>query len=65
MGRAVNRSKRPRASISFDARQYELLERLAREKKVSVAWVVREAVDIYVATHRPSSASERFEPEER
>jgi len=71
MGRAVRRTKRPRASISFDARQYLLLERLAQEKKVSVAWVVREAVDSYVTQYARLGvvggprAEERSTPEDR
>ena len=38
-----------RASISFSPDTYEMLKRLARKKKVSLAWVVRDAVDRYVA----------------
>jgi len=37
-----------RASISFDSSDYEHLERLAAEKKVSLAWIVREAVSQYI-----------------
>ncbi len=37
-----------RASISFNSDDYEKLERLAAEKKVSLAWVVREAVSQYI-----------------
>lgn len=37
-----------RASISFNSEDYEELERLAAEKKVSLAWVVREAVSLYI-----------------
>lgn len=37
-----------RASISFDSEDYEELERLATEKKVSLAWIVREAVSLYI-----------------
>lgn len=40
-----------RASISFPPEVYELLEQLARRKKVSLAWVVRDAVERYVAEH--------------
>ena len=40
-----------RASISFSPDIYETLKRLARKKKVSLAWVVRDAVDRYVAEH--------------
>ncbi len=38
-----------RASISFPPDIYEVLEQLAKEKKVSLAWVVRDAVERYVA----------------
>ena len=37
-----------RASISFPPDIYEMMERLARKKKVSLAWVVRDAVERYV-----------------
>lgn len=37
-----------RASISFNSEDYDELERLAAEKKVSLAWVVREAVSLYI-----------------
>ena len=40
-----------RASISFPPDVYEILEQIARKKKVSMAWVVRDAVDRYVAEH--------------
>ena len=38
-----------RASISFPPEIYKVLEQLARQKKVSLAWVVRDAVERYVA----------------
>lgn len=44
-----------RASISFDAEDYEQLERLATEKKVSLAWVVREAVSLYIQDDAPNA----------
>ena len=42
-----------RASISFPSDIYETLEHIATEKKVSLAWVVREAVEKYVADQWP------------
>lgn len=42
-----------RASISFPPRVYEELERIAMAKKVSIAWVVREAAEKYVADQWP------------
>ncbi|HBI44013.1 MAG TPA: hypothetical protein DDY78_14355 [Planctomycetales bacterium] len=43
----------PRTTVSFPAPTYEELERLAGGKKVSVAWVVREAVDKYLSAESP------------
>ena len=42
-----------RASISFPPEIYETLEIIAREKKVSLAWVVREAAEIYIQNKWP------------
>ena len=39
-----------RASISFPPSLYETLEDLAKQKKVSLAWVVRDAAERYVAS---------------
>ena len=38
-----------RASISYPPDLYEMLEKLAKQKKVSLAWVVRDASEKYVA----------------
>jgi metal-responsive CopG/Arc/MetJ family transcriptional regulator len=38
-----------RASITFPADLYSTLEGIAHEKKVSLAWVVRDASERYVA----------------
>lgn len=42
-----------RASISFPPDVYETLEIIAREKKVSLAWVVREAAEKYITDKWP------------
>ena len=42
-----------RASISFPPDIYEILETIAKEKRVSLAWVVREAAEKYVAEKWP------------
>ena len=42
-----------RASISFPPDIYETLESIAREKKVSLAWVVREAAEQYISSKWP------------
>ncbi len=38
-----------RASISFPQETYRTLEEIAQQKKVSLAWVVREASEKYIA----------------
>jgi metal-responsive CopG/Arc/MetJ family transcriptional regulator len=38
-----------RASISFPPNLYETLEEIAKQKKVSLAWVVRDAAEKYIA----------------
>jgi predicted DNA-binding protein len=42
-----------RASISFPPEIYGTLEGIAKEKKVSLAWVVREAAEHYIAEKWP------------
>jgi hypothetical protein len=42
-----------RATISFPPDMYQTLEGIAKEKKVSLAWVVREAADQYIADKWP------------
>ena len=46
-----------RASISFPPDVYETLEIIAKEKKVSLAWVVRDATEKYVVNHKHGSGS--------
>jgi predicted DNA-binding ribbon-helix-helix protein len=48
-----------RASISFPLALYETLEDIAKQKKVSLAWVVRDAAEKYVAD-RTGAARERI-----
>jgi metal-responsive CopG/Arc/MetJ family transcriptional regulator len=49
-----------RASVSFPPDLYASLEEIARHKKVSLAWVIREAAERYAAVERPL-----VEPEEK
>lgn len=42
-----------RASISFPEEQYQVLEKIAAENKVSLAWVVRDAIDAYLKSKWP------------
>ncbi len=43
----------PRTSVTFPAELYQNLEALAKRKKVSIAWVVREAAEKYVNDQWP------------
>jgi predicted DNA-binding protein len=47
----------PRASISFPHDLYTTVEELAKKKRVSIAWIVREAVEKYVADLWPLFAN--------
>lgn len=42
-----------RASISFPPDVYQTLGEIAKEKRVSLAWVVREAAEKYIADKWP------------
>jgi predicted DNA-binding protein len=47
------RQKTTRASVTFPPELYEALEDIAKEKRVSVAWVVRDAVEKYARDRWP------------
>jgi metal-responsive CopG/Arc/MetJ family transcriptional regulator len=49
----ARKPKTARMSVSFPRELYETLDQIAQEKKVSVAWVVREAAEKYVADRWP------------
>lgn len=53
VAKVAGETKMPRASVSFPPELYATLERIAKEKKVSVAWVVREAAEKYVGDQWP------------
>jgi metal-responsive CopG/Arc/MetJ family transcriptional regulator len=42
-----------RTTVSLPVQDYQELERIAEQKKVSVAWVVRAAVEDYLAAQSP------------
>jgi metal-responsive CopG/Arc/MetJ family transcriptional regulator len=56
-GKSVKAKNMPavRASISFPPALYETLEDLARQKKVSLAWVVRDAAEKYAVSEAKQS----------
>lgn len=55
--RKLTQAASVRASISFPTNTYRTLEKIAAEKKVSLAWVVREAAEKYIADKTPLFAS--------
>lgn len=52
-GRPPRQHKSLRASVSLPQALYETLGRIAEQKKVSMAWVMREAAEQYVANQWP------------
>ena len=54
LGKSLKAQRRAavRASITFPPDLYETLEQLAKQKKVSLAWVVRDAAEKYTAEER-------------
>lgn len=55
--RSSRNNAMPRTSVSFPPEVYRTLEDLAKKKKVSIGWVVREAVEKYVADLWPLLAN--------
>jgi len=53
-----------RASVSFPEDQYAELERIALDQRVSLAWVVREAVQSYLVTRQLSVEGRVFQKDE-
>jgi len=61
LARGAKRKRKPepaegtsvRATISFPSELYKTLEGIALEKKVSLAWLVREASEQYIADKWP------------
>ena len=41
----TRKSTMPRASVTLTPDMYKTLEQIAREKKVSLAWVIRDAAE--------------------
>ena len=52
--KALKTTPPTRASVTFPPDLYRTLEDIAKEKKVSLAWVVRDAAERYVADERPA-----------
>jgi metal-responsive CopG/Arc/MetJ family transcriptional regulator len=58
-GSAVVDSETVRASISFPTSLYRALEERAKQKKVSLAWIVRDAAEKYVEEQAPEVTGAR------
>lgn len=52
-GRPKSGNRAVRGSFSMSAETYRTLEALAKQKKVSTSWVIREAAEKYVAEQWP------------
>jgi metal-responsive CopG/Arc/MetJ family transcriptional regulator len=50
----------PRASVTFPREVYASLEIIAKQKKVSMAWVIRDAADKYVSEQWPLFAGAKY-----
>ena len=46
-------AKSIRVSVSFDVADYAAIKRIAKRKRVSTAWVVRDAVASYLGSQVP------------
>lgn len=53
MGRKPKTEPTTRTSVTFTAEVYTSLETIARQKKVSLAWVIRDAAEKYVSEQWP------------
>lgn len=51
--RPSGRSRSTRASASLPPDLYQTLQDIAKQKKVSVAWVIRDAAEKYIAEQWP------------
>jgi predicted transcriptional regulator len=59
MPRPAQNEPSPRTSVTFSHDVYSSLERIAKKKKVSLAWVIRDAAERYVADEAPLFAEKR------
>ena len=49
----THRQRSTRATVSIAPDTYSIIQAIAKQKKVSAAWVIRDAVDKYVAEELP------------
>jgi predicted DNA-binding ribbon-helix-helix protein len=53
MAKDTKSQKSTRTSVSINTADYRELERLAELKKVTVAWIIRDAVEKYLSSNSP------------
>lgn len=51
--KASSKPRSTRASASLPPELYSTLQQIAKQKKVSVAWVIRDAAEKYIAEQWP------------
>jgi metal-responsive CopG/Arc/MetJ family transcriptional regulator len=51
---ARQRSNGKRITVSIPPQDYDVVLRMAKEKKVSASWIVRDAVERYIKGETPS-----------
>jgi predicted DNA-binding protein len=59
--RQTKREPSTRSSVTFPAEVYASLEIIAKQKKVSTAWVIRDAAEKYVSELWPLFAGAKHE----
>ncbi|QMV18806.1 ribbon-helix-helix protein, CopG family [Granulicella sp. 5B5] len=61
MARKSSSEPSTRTSVTLSSQVYSSLESIAKQKKVSVAWVIRDAAERYVAEQWPLFAGASHE----
>lgn len=61
MARKPKSEPSPRTSVTFPSEIYTSLESIAKQKKVSMAWVIRDAAEKYVSDQLPLFAGKEHE----
>jgi metal-responsive CopG/Arc/MetJ family transcriptional regulator len=52
-------ARSPRISITFPSDLYQMIEVIAKQKKVSMAWIVRDAAEKYITEQKPTIRKQR------
>jgi len=57
--RKAEMARSPRISITFPSDLYQMIEVIAKQKKVSMAWIVRDAAEKYITEQKPTIRKQR------